>query len=219
MVMRSFIFTASDVAAIKRSLLRVRVMATTFEALAAFLWRAHTATLEVPPGQGATLAISADFRAAPGMSLPAGYYGNVSPPSKVVVDAAALRDGGSLADAVALVRRAKDAVTTSYFRSVLGRRWLEQANTFYISDARRLGFHTVDFGWGEPVMACPADTIFNHSFLITVEDYDGEHAVAAPIVLPQRAMDRFAAEVERFLVEVKPSHASAIRARILLVIN
>ncbi|KAM0914308.1 hypothetical protein ACQ4PT_011518 [Festuca glaucescens] len=105
MVMRSFTFGASDLAAIKKSLpLPLRDTATTFEALTTFLWRARAAALELPPGGNAPLMIAANFRGAAEMSLPAGYYGNAAVPSTVMVDPAVLR-GGSLGDAVALVRR------------------------------------------------------------------------------------------------------------------
>ncbi|KAK1605170.1 hypothetical protein QYE76_028843 [Lolium multiflorum] len=208
MVMRSFTFGASDLAAIKKSLLRDT--ATTFEALAALLWRARTAALELPPGGTASLVIVTNFRsAAAEMSLPTGYYGNAIVHSTVLVDPAALH-GGSLGDAVALVRRAKAAVTAEYVRSMidemvlLGRRYLWPANMLVISDARRLGFHHVDFGWGEPVYAGPADAAFGLSFFIAVKDRDGDDAVAVPVVLPRLAMDRFAAEVEKLLNTVKP---------------
>jgi hypothetical protein len=207
MVMRSFTFRASDVAAIKRSL-HLHYTATTFEALAAFLWRARTAALEIPPGEDAPLVIVANFRGAAEMSLPAGYYGNAIVASTVLADAAALR-GGSLGDAVALVRRGKAAVTTEYVRSqvdervLLGRRLFLPANMFALSDARRLGFDRVDFGWGEPVFAGPAVPLIGGSFLIAVKDRDGEDAVVVPVLLPRMAMDRFAAEVEQLCMSEK----------------
>ncbi|KAM0884739.1 hypothetical protein ACQ4PT_030787 [Festuca glaucescens] len=210
MIMRSFTFGASDLAAIKESLpLLLRDTATTFEALAAFFWRARAATLELPPGGNAPLIIAVNFRGAPQMSLPTGYYGNVTVPSTVMVDPAVLL-GGSLGDAVALVRQAKAAVTSEYARSIidemvlLGRRYLWPANMFILSDVRRLGFGRVDFGWGEPVYAGPADTSFAVSFFATGKDRDGEDVVVAPVVLPRLAMDRFTTEVEKLLNPVKP---------------
>ncbi|KAM0903966.1 hypothetical protein ACQ4PT_018328 [Festuca glaucescens] len=205
MVMRSFTFVASDLATIKKSLPPLlRDTATTFEALAAFLWRARAAALELPPGGNAPLMIVVNVRGAADMSLPAGYYGNACVPSTVLVDPAVLR-GGSLGDAVALVRQAKAAVTSEYARSIIdemvlvGRRFLWPANMFVLSDARRLGFDRVDFGWGKPVYAGPADTHFGVSFFITGKDRDGQDGVVVPVVLPRLAMDRFATEVEKLL--------------------
>lgn len=200
MVTHSFTFTASDVAKMKKS-----VTATTFEALAAFVWRARTAALELPPGEDAPLAFPVNIRGAGVFSLPAGYYGNAALWSTALVDSAALCRG-SLGDAVALVRLAKAAVTTEYIRStvdemvLLGRRVLVPANMLAVSDARRLGLDRVDLGWGEPVFAGPAEPlIVGLSYLIAVKDRGREDAVSVPVVLPRRAMDRFAAEVDRSL--------------------
>ncbi|XP_037403684.1 benzyl alcohol O-benzoyltransferase-like [Triticum dicoccoides] len=203
MVMRSFIFGPSDLAAIKKHLPPlVRDKVTTFEALAAYLWCARTAALEVPQGEEARLVIIANFRAFVELGLPGGYYGNACVPLAALADAAALRGGGSLADAVALVRRAKAAVTAEYVRSTVdvlvlrGRPFLALQNLFVVSDNRHAGFHRVDFGWGEPVYGGPADTVFGVTFLVPVKDRDGEDAITVPIVLPRPAMERFAAEME-----------------------
>ncbi|KAK1686079.1 hypothetical protein QYE76_046927 [Lolium multiflorum] len=70
MVVRSFTFGPSEVAAIKKRLPPLLGdTATTFEALAAFLWRARSAALEVPPGEDAPLAIMVNFRAAASKTL------------------------------------------------------------------------------------------------------------------------------------------------------
>ncbi|KAI5022376.1 hypothetical protein ZWY2020_059106 [Hordeum vulgare] len=203
MVMRSFTFGHAHLAAIKKHLPPlVRDKATTFEALAAYLWRARTAALEVPPGEDARLVIIANFRAFVELGLPDGYYGNACVPLAALADAAALRGGGSLADAVALVRRAKAAVTAEYVRSTVdvlvlrGRPFLALQNLFLVSDNRHTGFYGVDFGWGEPVYGGPADTVFGVTFFVPVKDRDGEDAIAVPIVLPRPAMERFAAEME-----------------------
>ncbi|XP_047096284.1 benzyl alcohol O-benzoyltransferase-like [Lolium rigidum] len=210
MVIRSFTFGASDLDAIKKSLPPLlRDTATTFEALAAFLGRARAAALELPLGGNAPLMIVVNIRGVAGTNLPAGYYGNACVPSTVLVDPAVLL-GGSLGDAVALVRRAKATVTSEYARSIidemvlLGRRFLCPTSMFVLSDARHLGFARVDFGWGEPVYAGPADTAFGVSSFISGKDRDGEDAVVVPVVLPWMAMDRFATEVERLLNPVKP---------------
>ncbi|CAM0870734.1 unnamed protein product [Alopecurus aequalis] len=205
MVLRSFTFGPSHIAAIKQLLSpSFRHTTTTFEALAAFIWRARTAALEVPSGEDAVLAIIVNFRHAAELALPAGYYGNAVLPSNAVADAAELRSG-SLADAVALVRLAKAAVTVEYVRSTAeelvlrGRPSLALQNTFLLSDLRRSGFHRLDFGWGDPVFGGPANTTFALSYFISIKDGDGEDAVAVPLVLPWLAMERFAAEMDMLL--------------------
>ncbi|KAK1695359.1 hypothetical protein QYE76_012056 [Lolium multiflorum] len=209
MVERSFTVRASDVAAMKKCLPPLlRDTATTFEILAAFLWRARTTALDIPPGEHAPLVIAVNFRgdAGAGISLPAGYYGNAVATTTVPADAAVLRRG-SLGDAVALVRLAKAAGTTEYFRSmangtkVRGLRSFNPANLLAISDTRNIGFHRVDFGWGEPIFAGPVSTFFTMCYFIRIKDRDGEDAFVMPLMLPRLAMDRFAAEVERSLFD------------------
>jgi hypothetical protein len=205
MVMRTFTFGPDQVAAIKKGLSAQRdgSKATTFEALAAFIWRARTTALEIPADEDARLVIAASVRGVRDLGLPAGYYGNACLYPAAVATAAALRGGGTLGDAVELVREAKrSAVSAEYVRSTADlmalreRPSLATANMLIVSDNRHAGFHHVDFGWGEPVYGGPAGALFVLSFIVTVTNGDGEDAIAVPIALPRTAMDRFASEVK-----------------------
>nr|CAB3452200.1 unnamed protein product [Digitaria exilis] len=141
------------------------------------------------------------------LGLPVGYYGNALVLPMAVAAAGALR-GGSLGHAVELelVREAKKTATASaeYVRStadllaVRGRPPPAMGNLLCLSDNRRVGFHGVDFG---PVYGGPASPMFGVSFLVDVRnDGDGgEDAIAVPVMLPQRAMDRFASELKILL--------------------
>ncbi|WVZ96193.1 hypothetical protein U9M48_041862 [Paspalum notatum var. saurae] len=211
MVMRTFTFSARDVAAIKKHLLPPRLRdtapTTSFEVLVAVLWRASTAALGLAPDEVVRLAIAADCRRLRGLGLPDGYYGNAIVLPTAATTAGALV-GGSLCDAVELVREAKAAVTAEYVRSVVdllvrcGRPdvVMGRPDVFIVSDHRRAGFHRVDFGWGMPVfggsIGIPAP---GGCFLIAVANGDGEEAVAVPITLPRPAMDRFASEIKMAL--------------------
>ncbi|CAL5078854.1 unnamed protein product [Urochloa decumbens] len=219
MVTRTFTFRPADVAAIKKGISAAQwgscgngkaSTTTTFEALAALIWRARTAALEIPAGEDARLAFPADVRRARGLGLPAGYYGNACVYPAAVSAAGALR-GGSLGDAAELVREAKKplaAAAAEYARSTAdllalrGRPLLALGNLFIVSDNRRAGFGLVDFGWGQPAYGGPAGAMFVLSFLVAVRSGDGgeEDAVAVPVVLPRPAMDRFASELKTMLL-------------------
>ncbi|CAL4910409.1 unnamed protein product [Urochloa decumbens] len=156
MALQTFTFSPADVAALKNALPpRLRCKATTFDVLTAAAWRARTAALELPPGEDVGLAFMANVRGLPELGLPFGYYGNACVALKAWTTAGALR-GGSLGDAVALVREAKAAMLTAeHVRAVAAQRRrppvVLAANDLFVSDIRGAGFHRVDLGWGEPV--------------------------------------------------------------------
>ncbi|GJN36104.1 hypothetical protein PR202_gb24940 [Eleusine coracana subsp. coracana] len=213
MVTRTFNFTSTDIAAIKKLLpVNLRVTTTTFDVLTAALWRARTAALDLPPAEEIRFVPITNFRnRAPELALPAGYYGNACAFPTVITTTGALL-AGTLAETVHLVRNARGSVTAAYARSMLDllvlrdRPCLALANVYIVSDTRRAGFHRVDFGWGEPVYGGPADTLFMASFLVTVKNSngDGADAVAVPVMLPSTAMDRFASEIETMLLNALP---------------
>ncbi|CAL4895770.1 unnamed protein product [Urochloa decumbens] len=200
---RTFTFTRADIATIKDSLppyLRDRT--TTFEALAAAIWRARAAALDLPADEELRLAFVANFRRVRELGIPAGYYGNACVAVIAVTTAGALR-AGELAGAVELVREAKAAVTAEYVRSTAdflvlrGRPSVAPAaNLLFVSDSRQAGFHRVDFGWGEPVYGGPVHTQPGTVLLISVRNGDGEDELVVAIMLPQPAMDRFASEIK-----------------------
>ncbi|WVZ96208.1 hypothetical protein U9M48_041875 [Paspalum notatum var. saurae] len=202
-VVRAFNFSKADIGVIREALPpRLRDRATTYEVLAGAVWRARTAALEIAADEDVRLAVIANFRGLPELGLPAGYYGNACVALMAVTTAGALRDG-SVGNAVELVREVKAAMTAEYVRSTAdflvlhGRPLVALANLFVLSDTRYAGFHCVDFGWGEHVYGGPVKTPLNGNFLVTVKNDQGEEdAVAISIALPQRAMDKFASQVE-----------------------
>ncbi|KAF0923182.1 hypothetical protein E2562_003393 [Oryza meyeriana var. granulata] len=200
------LFGPGDIAALKEVLpLHLRGKATSFEVLAAFVWRAHVAALDFPPGEDAHLAFIVNFRSNGELGLPPGYYGNAGVPATVSMPAEALLRS-PLGDVVEQVRNAKATVTAEYVRSMAdalvlrGRQpplTMAKANPLFISDVRRAGLHRVDFGWGEPLYGGPSRPLFGSTFFVPVKDDAGEDAVAVPVVLPAAAMERFAFEIER----------------------
>lgn len=203
MVMRSFLFGPSDVAAMKKSLPPgLRDTATSFEVLAAFLWRARTAALALRSDEETRLVTVVNMRRHVGLGLPAGYYGYACANPTVVMAAGSLLSR-PMGDVVELVREAKASVTAEYARSMVdylvlhGRPALAAANLFTLTDLRRIGFDRVDFGWGEPVYAGAARSMLWVSSLITVKNGGGQNVVAVPVALPRLAMERFASEIEK----------------------
>uniref|UniRef100_A0A453DG82 Benzyl alcohol O-benzoyltransferase n=3 Tax=Aegilops tauschii subsp. strangulata TaxID=200361 RepID=A0A453DG82_AEGTS len=206
-VRRAFVFGPSDVAAIKKGLPpHLRDRATSFEVLAAVLWRARTAALRTlwSDEEARLVTVVSVRRHSSALSLPAGYYGFACAYVTVVMAAGTLLSC-SLADVVEQVREAKASVTPEYMRSTAdllvlrGRPPLARANMFLLSDLRHVGFQRVDFGWGEPVYGGPSGIKFGSAFFVAVKTSDGTDAVAVPVALPTMAMEKFAAEIQSLL--------------------
>lgn len=211
-IVRSFLFSSTDIAALKEEALlphpehRLRggsSTATSFEVLAAFLWRARTAALEIPADEEVRLVAVVGFSRIAALGLPSGYYGNKCAYPTVVMTAGELLRGCTLGDVVRLVQEAKAAVTAEYVRStaeclVLRRRpRLARTNLFVVTDVRRVGFDRVDFGWGDPVYGGPARALPTVSLLVNVKG--SSNVVGAVVSLPSLVMGRFSAELESFL--------------------
>uniref|UniRef100_A0ACD5UTY7 Uncharacterized protein n=1 Tax=Avena sativa TaxID=4498 RepID=A0ACD5UTY7_AVESA len=209
MVRRSFVFGPTEVATLKKLCLppHLRDRATSFEVLAAVLWRARTAVLGTlrPDEDARLITVVSVRRHSRTLGLPQGYYGFSCAYAGVVMAAGTLLSS-PVADVVERVREAKASVTPEYVRSAAdhlvlrGRPPLARANMFLLSDLRHVGFHRVDFGWGEPVYAGPSHVKVGNAFFVAVKNSDGEDAVAVPVALPRMAMDRFAAEIQTVLV-------------------
>lgn len=203
MVVRTFLFGQADIAALKRNLSTQR-SATTYQVLAAAVWRARNTAIraacrEPPEGEGTALTLVVSFRRNAALQLPPGYYGNTCAPVRVVASTDALARS-SLDMVVELVHKAKEAAC-SHVRSVAdvlllhGPPPLPRAKMFLVSDIRHLGIHRVDFGWGEPLYAGPAQVMPWETFLVHV----GEEELALSVALPRPAMERFAAEMTKLL--------------------
>lgn len=203
LVTRAFTFTRADIAAIKEGLPPLlRYKATTFEVVAAAIWRGRVVALDPPAGDHMRLAIIVNVRRLRDLGLPAGYYGNAIVAVMATATVGALRDG-SLGDAVELVRDAKALVTAEYMRSEVdlivlrGRPSVSPTNLLVVSDCRHAGLYSVDFGWGEPVYGGPVHT--HHpvpALFSSVKNGDGEDVLVVPLTLPRPAMDRFVLEIE-----------------------
>ncbi|KAF7003796.1 hypothetical protein CFC21_019082 [Triticum aestivum] len=208
-VRRAFVFGPSEVAAIEKVMPpHLRDRATSFEVLAAVLWRARTAALRTlwSDEEARLVTVVSVRRHSTALRLPAGYDGFACAYVTVVMAAGTLLSC-SLAEVVEQVREAKASVTPEYMRSTAdllvlrGRPPLARANMFLLSDLRHVGFQRVDFGWGEPVYGGPSGIKFGSAFFVAVKNSDGADAVAVPVALPTMAMEKFAAEIQSLLKE------------------
>lgn len=145
---------------------------TTFEVLAALAWRARIMALGIPLNNAVRLLFGVDMRRAFDPPLPEGYYGNGFYVASAHSTTAEEVVNGSLSHAVKMIKKAKLSVNEEYVRSSIA--FLETKRSCqdvrvcdedtYLSDWRCLGFNEVDFGWGEPVIACPGNFLIKMLF-------------------------------------------------------
>ncbi|XP_020148454.2 inactive tetrahydroanabasine acetyltransferase pauper allele [Aegilops tauschii subsp. strangulata] len=136
---------------------------TTFEVIAAFIWRARVKANGTGPDEVVKMVYSMNMSRILEPALPDGYWGNACVPVYVALAAGELV-GQGLADTAALIRRSKQAVDDEYVRSYIdfqemhrrrGERVTAGGGVSAFTDWRRLGHSEVDFGWGRPDVVLP----------------------------------------------------------------
>ncbi|KAF7126664.1 hypothetical protein RHSIM_Rhsim11G0039900 [Rhododendron simsii] len=197
---KSFFFGPKEIRAIQNHL-PPHASASTFEVLTACLWKCRTRALALDPNNTVRVSCLINSRGLPGLNVPHGYYGNA------IAYPAAVSKAGKICSfpleyAVELVKTAKPQMTAEYFRSVAdlmvikGRPLHTVAGNFIVVDVRRVGFETMDFGWGKPVYGGIAGAFPVISFYMNFKD-----GIVVPICLPKPVMERFEEELKKMTKE------------------
>ncbi|TVU05126.1 hypothetical protein EJB05_48277, partial [Eragrostis curvula] len=184
---RSFFFGPREIAAIRAQLSpRLRKRSTTFELIAASLWKCRTMALADDDDEETRITFAARTTR---LRFPDGYYGNtivlpmaISPAGELCARPLGYGYARSVADLMALCGRPPLA---------LGR------HGFILSDLTKLGFGDLDYGWGRPVYAPAAKAVDVLSFLGPLKNAKGVDGVVVPMCLPGPAMDRFVEEMAK----------------------
>ncbi|KAM0908810.1 hypothetical protein ACQ4PT_015209 [Festuca glaucescens] len=215
MVTRSFLFGKREIAALRSGVpARLAQSATVFDIITGTLWRCRTAALEHPPDEQVCVVFVSNARGRwkRDPPLPPGFYGNALF-STVAEATAGELCGGSLADAVELVRKAKFRVTDEYVRSALdimarGGLYMKVAlnRTLLMSDITHCGDDSLDLGWAERIgggIAMAGDINRLSSVYTCCKDANGEDCIMVPMVLPEEAMGRFESHIVATLQEAR----------------
>ncbi|XP_022986528.1 benzyl alcohol O-benzoyltransferase-like [Cucurbita maxima] len=203
MAHRFIFFSPLQITALRHTLPIHLRHCSTFELIAAYVWRLRTIALRLSPEEEVRFLCPMNLRSRIS-SLPIGYYGNalVFPAEPTT---AAKLCGNPLGYAVELIRKAKAKMTEEYVKSfvdlmvIKGRPHYTEAGSFIISDLRRVGFEEVDFGWGKAIFGglttgWLGTTPGTLSFCIPFMNKNGEKLIMVPLCLPDQAMERFIAE-------------------------
>ncbi|KAF7849186.1 hypothetical protein BT93_L1144 [Corymbia citriodora subsp. variegata] len=207
MVHRSFFFGQGEVASIKKGLPHRMVSKSSIsELLTACLWKCRTIALEIEPDDTVRLSCTINARGMRGLGVPPGYYGNTSVYATVLSKAGHLCNS-PLGYAVELVKKAKEMVSEEYVRSsvdvlvIKGRPKYTTVWNYVVGDATKVGFEEADFGWGKPVHGSVAGAFPLVSICMKYRTREGEEGIVVPIMLPERAMQRFQEELAKMTDE------------------
>jgi hypothetical protein len=191
----SLTFTAAHLLLLKRQC-APSLKCTSFEALAAHVWRAWVRALDPAASLRVKLLFTVNVRRRVKPELPRGYYGNGFVLGCAESTAAELTGPSSAAlhHGVRLVQEAKECVDDEYVRSMVD--LLEErrgarpdlAASLVISAWTRLGLEDLDFGGGAPAHMGPLTSEIYCVFLPVVGDPDG---VTVLVSVPQAAADKF----------------------------
>ncbi|KAL9238268.1 hypothetical protein vseg_012714 [Gypsophila vaccaria] len=212
-----FFFGPTETAALRRSLPAHLKSATTFEVVAAIIWRSRTIALQTPPDEEVRVCFFMNTREQfKNPPLPAGYYGNVLAFPNAISTAGMLAQN-PVGYAVELLRTVKNNVDEEYMKSLAdfmvinGRPHWTLANTFTVSNVSRLKYEFLDFGWGPPVRgglarAWQGRAPGRGSFFFGSTNGEGKRGILVQIYLPPSAMDRFIKELNGYLTDCSSEH-------------
>ncbi|KAI9110725.1 hypothetical protein K1719_018163 [Acacia pycnantha] len=165
---------------------------TSFEVLAAHVWRSWARALNFPANQTLKLLFSINVRNRLKPGLPDGYYGNAFVLGCAQSSAKELEEKG-VGYGSGLVKRAKERVDSDYVRNVVellseSRACPDSVGVLIVSQWSRLGLDRVDFGMGKPMNVGP---ICCDRYCLFLPVKDQIAAVKVMVAVPTSAVDDY----------------------------
>jgi len=171
---------------------------TSFEVVAAHVWRSWARALGFPKNQTLKLLFSVNVRKRVKPGLPEGYYGNAFVLGCAQSSAWELGERG-VAHVCGMVKRAKERVDNDHVRRVVelvseSRASPDSVGVLILSQWSRLGLERVELGMGKPLHVGPICCDRYCLFLPVTGEH---HSVKVMVAVPTAAVDNF----HRFLRE------------------
>uniref|UniRef100_A0ACD5TSV7 Uncharacterized protein n=1 Tax=Avena sativa TaxID=4498 RepID=A0ACD5TSV7_AVESA len=210
MVSQLFCFGPKEIATLRSHVpVHLAESCTTFELLAALMWRCRTIALGYHQPGGGLAPVRLVFRInARGKypPIPLGYYGNavLRPMVEASVDDLCNKP---LGHALELVHRAKlDGATQEHVRSTVDMITAARAHpflgvdrAFHVTDITRLGQDRIDMGWANRVSGGVPSIMDPMSHHMAFKNQDGQLITAVSSFLPKHAMDRLSKEMSMWI--------------------
>lgn len=208
LIQRSFLLGPKEIQALKdQAVAEGYGQCTTFEVVAACLWKCRTVGLQPDPSSTVRITFPTDIRgksSATGLSFPRGYYGNAIVMLSASTTAKALTES-PISYAVELIREAKGSLDSDYVQSVMdfmvcnGRPRMSVAGSILVSDISRIGLEKLDFGWGNAIFAGASTAAYGATFLERPRSgaSGAERSILVPIALPHISMLIFRRELKK----------------------
>ncbi|KAH9626921.1 hypothetical protein KSS87_014982 [Heliosperma pusillum] len=185
---------------------------TTFEILAACIWRSHTIAMRFNLKDEVRLRFLVNGQNKFNPPIPKGYYGNLMA-TPVAISTAHDLITNPLEYTVELIKNVKHSITEEYMMSMVdflatkGRpRFHRGECTYYLVDLSRVGLDQFDFGWGKPAYGGPTEVWFGRpttgfgNYYLPGKNSNGESGILVPMCLPRCAMDRFVQELKSITI-------------------
>ncbi|KAJ1401177.1 Transferase [Sesbania bispinosa] len=167
---------------------------TSFEVLAAHVWRSWARALDFPPNQMLKLLFSVNVRNRVKPGLPEGYYGNAFVLGCAETSAKELEERG-IGYGSGLVKKAKERVGNEHVREVIELVSERSASpdsvgVLIVSQWSRLGLERVDVGMGKPVHVGPV-CCDRYCLFLPVRQENVSASVKVMVAVPTPAVDNY----------------------------
>ncbi|XP_061376635.1 alcohol acyltransferase 9-like [Gastrolobium bilobum] len=165
---------------------------TSFEVLAAHVWRSWARALGFPANQKLKLLFSVNVRNRVKPGLPEGYYGNAFVLGCAQSSARELAEKG-MGHVASVVKRAKEKVDNAHVRSVAelvseSKASPDSVGVLIVSQWSRLGLERVELGMGKPVHVGP---ICCDRYCLFLPVRDQSESVKVAVAVPTAAVDSY----------------------------
>ncbi|RAL50174.1 hypothetical protein DM860_007848 [Cuscuta australis] len=205
LLQRSFLVGPKEIQVLKdQAVAQGYGQCTTFEVVAACLWKCRTVALQPDPSMTVRVTFPTDIRgrsSATELALPRGYYGNAIVMLSASTTAKQLSES-PISYAIELIREAKGKLSSDYVNSVMdfmvcnGRPRMSVFGNILVSDISRIGLEKLDFGWGDAIFAGASTAAYGATFLERPKSAaaGSERSILVPIALPHISMMIFKRE-------------------------